>query len=1039
MRQFVLIATFLFLGIAAFAQERAISGIVTDAQKAGIPGVSVLVKGTSIGTVTDLDGKYQIKVPANASTLVFSSIEFKPKEVQIGEKSIINVDMSESVIQLEEFVVTGLTSQKKSDVTGAVSKISSEEIQKVPVSSIDKALQGQGSGVQVTSNSGKPGGDVMIRIRGVGTFGDAKPLFIVDGVAMDDIGGINPRDVASMEILKDGSSTAIYGARGANGVVIITTKKGEAAKDGRPSITYETYFGFQTPWKTLDVCNATEWATLNNAANFNTIAPGASTHNELLFSDSLLGTLGEGTNWQKELFRTAMTSSHQFSLAGGTEKHQYMLSGSSLKQDGIVKGSDYEKYIIRLSNTNQLSKRLKQSITLNMYNAGGNVVREQDEWTGTIMAAVIAPPYYPIRNIDGSFFPDTITTTPNPVKQVALNNNHWKGLNFFGSHEIQYNIIKGLNFKNILATEQAYYESYEFSPTYQLVTFNKDFTSTDDPEERTTTSELKRSQTRINNFMFENILTYTKKYNKHNVLLLVGQSGELKKYPKIELRNTGFPNNEKENQWLSMASGQNPSATEYLAAPTSLLGYLARVEYSFNDRYLLTANVRRDGSSKFPKESRWGTFPSATLGWKLSEEAFIKKYSWINLLKIRAGYGIVGNQNIDQSSVVPQVDLKHNNYIFGTNATETNGNTIYGFPDPTIKWERILSSNVGLNASLFKNQIEFTFDYFVKQTKDMLVQKPIARYIGASDRWVNLGTLENKGFEAEVRIRTQIKKKVDLRITPNVTHIINNVTYIGDDSLARIATNQVRGSEYISYTMVGYPVASFYGYTTDGTFQTQEEIDSYTNSLGEKIQPAARVGDRKYVDTDKDGRVTIADKSIIGNPWPKYFFGMGLGATYKNWDLDILLQGQYGNKIFNAMTYYLESSNAEVNVLKTVYNNYTNPQSDSAQFLDMTKTDKNTPSNYAPSDWYLEDGSFLRFRNIQITYTLPESALNKLKISGCQFYIKAQNLITITKYSGFDPEIGEAGDWLGGSLAVGTDRANYPQARTFMGGMIISF
>ncbi len=1013
MKLSLLLFFILFSGLQLMAQERSITGKVTsNTDGLSIPGVSVKIKGSSKGVVTDIDGKFKINIPSDNTILVFTFVGYDEKEINVGSQKEINIVLKENVKSLDQLVVIGYGTQKKSDLTGSVSSVKAEDIAKVPVYSIDQALRGKASGVDITQNSGTPGGGTMIRIRGIGSINDIDPLWVVDGIPIDDYSLINPGDIASVEILKDASACAIYGSRAAGGVVLVSTKKGKA---GKPTITYEIYQGFQQPWKTLKVMNAKEWATVKNEAVLNT-NPSAT---KPFDNPDVLGT---GTNWQKEIFRTAPMSNHQVSITGGNEKSQYAVSTSYFNQKGIIQGTDYSRITFRVSNDNQLTNKFKIGTNIHLNHTKQNTISEFSEYNSVLLSSILFDPTTSVKTPDGNYSASPyISDLMNPVAMIHYNNNLGKSFGMIGTAYAEYEIIKGLKFKSSLGLEESNYEGYIYTPKYFIRV-----------DQRNDTNKYERSTAKIDSWTWENQLTYSKTYKKHDFTIMAAYSRENHQYPEMEASIRNLPSDDPSLRYLSTGNFEPHVGSSM--GHSRLESVLGRVIYSYNNKYLITASIRRDGSSKFGKNYRYGTFPSFSLGWKLSNENFMKSIKWVSNLKLRGGWGKVGNQEPIPDQNSPLMIYNKSNYLFGNTQSFAPGTTIFNFINDDLRWEKSVSTNIGADIGLFSNKLELTIDYFIKKTTDMLTAIPISGNVGYGSNFPfsNNASCINKGIEISFTYRKKFGNDFEFEFSPNFTYVKNEVTDLGAGGQAIYDVN-FRELGYISYTDKGHPIASFYGFKTNGIFKDTADVNHYVNAKKEKIQPNAKPGDVKFVDINGDGVIDNNDNTIIGNPWPKFVYGAELDLTWKNWDLSIFVQGVSGNKVFNGTKYYLENGTAYNNLSVDMLNRWT-PTNTSTNMVRMDETNLN--DNYRPSDRYIENGSFIRLKNIQLAYNLPESLLKIVKISGLKLYLRSQNLLTFTKYSGFDPEVGN-GDQ--GARDVGIDRATYPQARSYMVGAVINF
>jgi TonB-dependent starch-binding outer membrane protein SusC len=1012
-------------------QNRTINGSIKDASTGdALPGVTVLEKGTNNGVVTDMDGNFTITVNEN-STLQVSYVGYKALEIPVAGREDFSMSMELEVVNLSEIVVIGYGTIKKSDLTGAVASVSSEDINQHIGSGIDQALQGRTAGVTVTTNSGSPGASPSVRIRGMGTITNPNPFFVVDGmpVSSESIGSINPGDIESMEVLKDASAAAIYGARAANGVVLITTRK---AKEGKSAINFDAYYGVQSVAKKYEIMNGTEWTTIRNASG----EP---------WKDS---STVVNTDWQDEIFRKANVSSYQLSVMNGTEKTNFVVTGSYFNQQGIVKGSDYERFTLRVNSVSNIRNWLAVGENIGFSHSKQNLIPEQDEWSSVIVQALTMDPTTPVYDTAGNPMGSLHNNITNPVGLIERNHNVLKNDQLLGNVYVDIKPFPWLSFRSSVGSEINHYENEQFFPIYY-----------ESPALFSTTTRLLNGTYKLNTLLYEELLTFKKTLaEKHDVQFMLGYTRQKTTY-RLDLRQTsGVPENE--DMWF-IANGdatliQFEDVQSLLNIPpqshlgsipydATMISYLARLIYSYGGRYDLTASLRRDGSSKFGSANRWGNFPSFALGWKVSEEGFFPKNEWVNFLKLRAGWGQLGNQEIGDYAAYTSVNYGYN-YTYGAAGQQTTyfGGAPNGFANQGIKWETTEQTNVGLDLNMFRTSLSVNFDYFIRLTKDMLAQTPVPGVTGIEIApFVNTGTVSNKGFELNVNYRNQ-KGKFNYGVGFNLGHVKNEVTKLGNEQ--PIGSAPFRATENIARTEVGQPIAYFYGFKTDGIYQNQAEIDALnaeaqaaSGSPKATYDSKVRPGDVKIVDMDGDHQVTSGDKTFIGTPHPKLTYGVNVDLEYGPVDFKIFGQGVYGNQVFMSTLYYLHSGDAYWNLM-TDMNNYWQKEGDDT---DIPRLGSH-PYNQRLSDLYVKDGSYFRIKTIQIGYTLPFAVLKKIGVERCRIYYDGQNLISIHHYQGFDPEIGvgrNTGNTINtrGFLDIGIDRGMYPLARVHSIGINLSF
>ena len=1012
-----------------------ISGNVRDGEtNEALPGVTIVEKGTSNGIITDQDGNFTLNV-SETSTLQVSYVGYAPQEIAVaGLSGEISITMKPEVVNLSEIVVIGYGTVRKSDLTGAVSSVSADDIKQNIGSGIDQALQGRTAGVSVTTNSGTPGASPAVRIRGMGTITNSNPFYVVDGmpVSSESVGTLNPGDIESMEVLKDASSAAIYGARAANGVVLITTKK---AKTGKSNINFDAYWGVQNVVKKYDIMNAKDWVTIRNAAN--------NPHED--------SSIVENTDWQDEIFRSAKISNYQLSFLNGTEKTSYAIVGSYFNQEGIIKGSDFERYTLRVNSTSQIKKWLTIGENIGFSHSVQNLIPEQDEYVSVVAQALTMDPTTPVYTEEGTANASIHNNIGNPVGTIERNHNVLTTNQLLGNAFLELRPFSWLTFKSSIGTEFNLYENEQFFPVYWESTALNSILTT-----------LVNGSYKINNLLFEELLTFKKTFlDKHDVQLLVGYTRQKSTY-RLDLRRiSSVPDDEdlwfiSNGDLLALEFEDVASLLPLLTYPqnfsgvptdASLISYLGRLIYSFGGKYDLTASIRRDGSSKFGNKNTWGNFPSFAAGWKISEESFFPKNNIINFLKLRVGWGRLGNQEIGDYAAYTNVTYGFN-YTLGPfdNQQTYAGGAPRGFANQGIKWETTEMTNIGLDASLIRFRLSVNFDYFIRNTKDMLAQLPVPGVTGIQDPpFVNAGNVSNKGFELNVAYRNR-ESAFKYGIGFNFGAIRNEVTSLGVGDLP-VSSASFRGtSNYISQSAVGQPIASFYGWVTDGYYLNQAEIDTL-NARAKRItgdnraafDGAVRPGDIKMKDVNGDGLISALDRTYIGNPHPKFTYGVNFDLEYKLFDLSVFGQGVYGNDVFMAMLYYLESGDGYWNTLNTM-SDYWQEEGDQTSVPRLGLSNK----NMRYSDRYVKSGSYFRIKNVQFGITLPASLTNKIRVEKLRVYINGQNLISFHNYQGFDPEIGigrNSGTTASqkGLLDIGVDRGMYPLARTVTAGVNLTF
>ena len=1035
MKQTIFALLFLLSSFALSAQELLVKGVVTSADDGQpIPGATVVVKGKTTGIITNLDGAYSLKVPGNA-TLIFSFVGLKSQEIAVNNRSTLNVVLASATEAIEEVVVVGYGTQKKSVVTGAISSVKAKDLEKVSPGRIDQALQGRVSGVTVASNSGQPGSSATIRVRGITTFGDGgnNPLWVVDGVVVDagGIGYLNQSDIESIEVLKDAASAAIYGTRAATGVILVTTKKGVA---GKLNVSYNGFYGTSQPAKILNLLNATQYGALLNERS---VAGGGS----VIFPN--LSSLGVGTDWQKAIFNNnANRYSHELSVSGGNDKSTFYLSFGIQDQQGIVATdiSNFNQKNIRLNSTHKISKIFSFGETIGYtHQKQLGIGNTNSEFGGPLSSAINLDPTTPvvvtdplvanaapysvnpvIRDANGnpygiSSIVGQEMTNPVAYIQTRLGNYGWSD-NFVGNAYLQAEINKHLVIKSTIGAKLAYWGDQGFNPVYYLSATNQ-----------VLKNNVYKNNSNVFNWNVENTINYSNTYGDHSYNILLGQAAyvdntggsagvTLYDLPVTSYRDASFNFN------IPDATNRVGGASEFIQHKVSSL--FARVNYNYKEKYLFTGIYRRDGSSRFGSNNKYGVFPSFSLGWVVSKESFWQANEIVNSLKIRGGYGVVGNDAISDFGYLATVGGGFN-YTIGNSGKITTGYAPASLDNPDLRWEQTSQTNIGFDAKLFKT-LSLTAEYYKKKTSGILRPVTIPGYVGVSSSPVgNIADMENSGFEVELGY-TKRFGQLNFSANANVAYLKNTVTYVASDANYITGDASFQSMGAVTRTQAGQSYNSFYGYQTAGIFQTQAEINAYTNSKGGLIQPNAKPGDFRWVDTDGDGKISDLDKTFLGSSIPKYTFGLTINLDYKNFDMMAFASGAAGNKIFQGLR-RLDISNSN---WQTVALSRWTGEGTSNTYPRLTSNDTN--GNFGNmSDFYLEKGDYIRLKVVQFGYTLPNSIVSKISATKLRFYLSAENLLTLTKYTGYDPEIG------GG--VFGIDKGVYPQARSFMLGVQLQF
>lgn len=981
----------MLLPMCMFAQQITVQGVVKDQTGETVIGASVMEKGTTNGTITGIDGDFSLNMSPNG-TLVVSFVGYKTQEVQVKGQKQLQVVLSEDAEMLDEVVVIGYGTMKKSDLTGAVSSIGNKDIKDSPVSNLGQVIQGKISGVQIV-DAGKPGDNVSIKIRGLGSINNCDPLVVIDGVPTDlGLSSLNMADVERLDVLKDASATAIYGSRGANGVVMITTKRGT---EGKGKLAVSANYSFQNATNVPSLLNAAQYAELSNDMMVNS---GRNPNPEWANPSEL----GAGTDWMDELLRTGVMQNYTVSYSGGNEKSHYYVSGGFLDQSGIVKSVNYRRFTFQSNSDAQVLKWLKFS---------NNITFSADtkkSGSYNIGDALKALPIYPVKNEDGSWSgPDGNSewygSTRNPIGPTELNKSQTDGYNFLANLTAELTFTKWLKFKSTFGYDAKFWFIDNFTPKYNWK-----------PTPTEETSRYK-SDNKSFTYLWDNYFLFDHTFaEKHRVGLMAGMSAQW---------NTNDYLNAQKNVFMfdnvhEMDNGEEMYAIGGNETEWALLSYMARVNYSYEDRYLLTATIRRDGSSRFGKKHRWGTFPSVSVAWRDSQEKWFPKNDYINDLKVPAGYGVTGSQaSVGNYSYLASYNTSV--YPFGISSGNQTALVSSTLANPYIHWEEVAQTNIGFDASLFNSRVMFSFDAYLKETRDMLVKASIPITSGFEDTtttYTNAGKVRNQGIEMSLHT---INLTGELGWETNLTATYNKNKIKDLNSDVPYYINQINNS-YVTMLAKDYPINVFYGYVTDGIFQNQSEVNTHA------VQPGAEPGDIRFRDLNNDGVINDSDRTVIGNPNPSWLFSMNNSLSYKGFELSVFLQGIAGNKIYNANnidnTGMAAAYNQTTDVLKRWQGEGTSNSMPRAVFGDPNQ-------NTRVSDRFVENGSYLRLKNITLSYTFPKQWLQKAQIENARLSLSCENVATITGYSGFDPEVG----------INGIDQNRYPISRTFSLGLNFNF
>ena len=998
LKSLFLLVCLVLSGTTVFAQEKTVTGVVTDSFNEPLIGASIVVQGTTNGVITDLDGKYSIKVTPGA-TLQFSYVGMEKQSIKVGNQSIINVQLKDDSQMLAETVVIGYGSAKKRDLTGSITNIKGDEIANKPVANPLSALQGKVAGVQVI-NSGRAGEDPEIRVRGTNSINGYKPLYVVDGLFNDNINFLNPQDIESMEILKDPSSLAIFGVRGANGVIIITTKK---AKVGQTRVNINGSFGFKSVPNQIEMVDAAGFKELYNEQLRNEGNP------EFDFT----GWNGN-TNWQDEIFQTGFITNNNVSITGASEKHSFYLGAGYAYEQGNIKNEKYSKITLSVSNEYKLTDNFRVGFQFN----GARILPAD---TKTVTTAVRATPVATVFNDQYGLY----TTLPefqkaqmnNPMVDVDLKANTTRAENYRGSGNVyaEWDFLKHFQFKAMFSMDYASNNSRKFTPIIQVYDASAEGNIVTLGDGKTGVSQAKQTEMKTQS---DYLLTYTNTWGDHS---LTATAGFTTYYNKLEnlgaarAQGVGLVIPDNPDKWyvsIGDAGTSTNESTQWERATVSMLG---RILYNYKGRYLFNGSFRRDGSSAFSYTgNQWQNFYSVGAGWLISEEEFMKDITWLDMLKLKGSWGTLGNQNLDKAYTAEPLLSNAYSAVFGTPSAIYPGYQLSYLPNATLRWEKVEAWEVGAEANFFRNRLHLEGVYYKKTTKDLLAEVP--GISGTVPGIGNLGSIENKGIELAINWRDQIGDW-NYSIGGNLTTIKNKVL-----SLVQEGYSIISGDKSQSYTMAGFPIGYFYGYKVEGVYQNQAEIDNSPKNTLATVTP----GDLKFVDVDGNGEITPADRTMIGDPTPDVTYGINFSVGYKNWELGVDMMGQAGNEIYRTWDNYNWS---QFNFMKQRLNRWHGEGTSNSQpLLNMKHTINNLNSEY-----YIEDGSFFRIRNVQLAYNFDKTLLSRIGVQALKLYANIQNLKTWKHNTGYTPELG------GTAIAFGVDNGSYPMPVVYTFGFNLTF
>lgn len=1050
-----------------------VSGKVTSADDGQpLPGVSIVVKGTTSGTTTDFNGDFSLSTSEGA-VLQFSYIGFLAQEVTVGAQTTINIVMQPDMEQLQEVVVVGYGTQEKRDITGAIASVDATKLRDLPVAGLDQALQGQVAGVNITQTSGAPGGGINVQVRGISSVNaGSQPLYVIDGIPFynsqdnnfgasggspivlpqNPLNSINPADIQSIEVLKDAAATAIYGSRAANGVILITTKRG---KEGKTNFSFDVSRGIQQMANTIELANAAQYTELTyEGRNLNYIqrSPGALitddnttrrtrpgvTSTDLRLLPDFSPWAGVDTDWLDEITQTAQMQNYQFSANGGTSNLQYLFSAGYFDQEGIVIGSRFRRYTMRANIDAKISDRVKVGLNLAPTYSRNNASQTEGNgaWGASLISALTYPPVFPVYDTDGSYFnmgryffvgggfggvPNTpqMPSIDNPVMLAKENIFEVDQTRLLSSLYADVNIVKGLTFRTMIAGDFNYARTRRYIPTFSLNT---------SPVFRGATGGFTQEVV----WLSENTFNYDRTFGKHKINAVAGYTAQKSQWSRLQAQSTNFPDDATPyvNGVISTMQSMNDQRQEW-----ALVSWLGRVNYSFADRYLLGVAFRTDGSSRFGEQSRYGNFPSVSAGWRVSEEAFLKGIDVLSDLKLRGSWGITGNNEIGNYAHYALIGSNTSTlYPLGSTQNPAGGVVPTNVPNSRLTWETTRQWNIGIDFALFAGRVSVVADYYNKLTTDLLYNVNIPSVTGFSSAIANIGEVENKGWEISLNTvnvdNDRFRWSTNFNISRNQNKLLKLSGVEGDrvfSNTGAVGTTNV--------TQIGYPIGAFWGLVSNGLFMDQADVDANGIPVF-NLLPVP--GDRKFSDVTADGAVTADDNTVIGNPLPDFVFGFNNTLRYGNFDLNVMVNGMYGNDIYNITSRFIRGQVVGLaNQSLDYYNNrWQSPENPGNSQEHRAAHPQGIYANGRIGSWLVEDGSFVRLRNVTLGYTLPAALVKKVHLSNARVYVSGQNLLTFTKYTGFDPEVSSNGV---NPLQAGVDAGAYPMPRIFTVGANVSF
>ena len=1011
------IIAFLMLSLTGIAQQIKVSGVIQEAKNSTpLQGASVSVKNGKANAITNQDGKFEITVPNGNGALVVSFVGFQTQDIPVNGRTEINITLQPATTGLDEVVVIGYGTQKRATVSGAIADVKLDKLSSRSLGNVSEALQGKVPGVIVTNEGGDPTSSPRVNIRGLGGINGENPLYVVDGSIYSG-GPINPNEIESISVLKD-AAASIYGARASGGVIIITTKKG---KTGDATITLDAKYGQQSVWKKLQPLNAKEYADVMNLAADNAGKPRLDAFDAAKNPDGQVTR----TNWMDDIFRTGTINDYNAGITGGNEKSNYYLSFGYRDNEGILLNTNSKRYDFRINSNHQLKPWLKFGENLQFTSTNGNGANTTSAYTGAILTAIFYPPSVSVYNADGSFsglpaqFAGAYGDVINPVAYLKRLDSKSPNNNLFINPYVEIKLMKDLSFRSNLAITKAFSANKSFDSRVLEIGKIFDF------------NRLSQSSDNFTELLAEQTLTYNKQLGEHHLNVLGGYSFQQSEWDGFSVFAQNFDNEAEANRYFQNAHDiYQPYSYK---SKNVLISYLGRINYDYKSKYLLTLIGRRDGTSLVAKQNRFANYGSVSGGWLISRENFLKDVSWLSNLKLRSSYGILGNLGSLPVNAV-NVPLVSTSVYMGQDPTLIYGYAENALSNPNIKWAKSYQTNFGLDLGLFKNRISLVADYFVKSTRDMLLQLPPTSTNGVEGgKWENVGEARDKGIELGLNYNSNSQSEFQYSIGATLTKVTNKLISL-KEGINVIPTSGINIRSTLTPLIIrtGQPLYSYNVIQTAGLFKSQQEIDNYKGKNGNLIQPNAKPGDLKFVDANGDGVISNDDRVIVGSAYPGLTYGFSFNASYKNFDLNLFAQGVHGNKLFNGLKYLglqASVSGQNYNMLKGILNAWS-PTNVNSSIPRVSWSDPN--GNFSnTSDWFIEDGSYLRIKNITLGYTLPQSGIKKVGINSIRVYVTGNNLLTFTKYSGFDPEVGMNN--------YGIDIGLYPQARSVFFGASVNF